>query len=213
MRYTYFEIENFKGIQYLRLDLNTPPKGPIHTLVGLNECGKTTVLEAMDYFTKGNEAPGPKELAGRLRPDEHDLIPIAERANFNGRIFVRAGVELDDIDIELLKKHLKQKDNYQLNDFTREFSVTDIYTFADSTFDQRKAEWAIKGTGRPTRVHNDRDLYKDDLDIWQDAVAFLTSQMPPIWYFPNFLFDFPKRIYLVESPSDTQTDQFYRALL
>lgn len=55
MRYTHFEIENFKGIASLRLDLDSAPLSNIHTLVGLNESGKTTVLEAMDYFTPGNE--------------------------------------------------------------------------------------------------------------------------------------------------------------
>ena len=84
MRYSHFEIVNFKGIRDLRIKLEAPPKGHIHTLVGLNESGKTTILEAIDYFTKGHEALGPKELAGRSRLDEHDIIPIAQRANFNG---------------------------------------------------------------------------------------------------------------------------------
>lgn len=52
MRYTSFEIENFKGIRSLRLDLDSTPKSQVYTLVGLNESGKTTILEAIDYFPK-----------------------------------------------------------------------------------------------------------------------------------------------------------------
>ena len=37
--------------------------------------------------------------------------------------------------------------------------------------------------------------------------------MPPIWYFPNFLFDFPKQIYLREGAADSNSDRFYRSLL
>lgn len=41
--------------------------------------------------------------------------------------------------------------------------------------------------------------------------------MPRIWYFPNFLFEFPERIYLEErigaSTNEVERDRFYRGLL
>ncbi len=78
MRYTSFEIKNFKGIRSLRLDLDAPPKGRIMTLVGLNECGKTTILEAIDYFTPGTEDLDPQDVAGRIRPKRKRIDPYRE---------------------------------------------------------------------------------------------------------------------------------------
>ena len=37
--------------------------------------------------------------------------------------------------------------------------------------------------------------------------------MPSIWYFPNFLFDFPRRIYLDEKEDEGPTQEFYRTLM
>ena len=50
MNCTRFAITNFKGIRHLTLDLAAHPQGRIIQLVGLNESGKTTVLEALDYL-------------------------------------------------------------------------------------------------------------------------------------------------------------------
>lgn len=112
MRYTYFEIQNFKGICQLRIDLDAPDECEIFTLVGLNESGKTTILEAIDFFSKGNENLDPRELAGSIRPDVHDLIPIAQRANFNDVVEIKAGVMLEESDVEFLKSELKRTNNF-----------------------------------------------------------------------------------------------------
>ena len=50
MEITSFYIQNFKGIKHLILDLEKTPQGKIFPIVGLNESGKTTILEAINYF-------------------------------------------------------------------------------------------------------------------------------------------------------------------
>jgi energy-coupling factor transporter ATP-binding protein EcfA2 len=213
VRYTYFEVRNFKGIGSLRLDLEPSPTGGVYTLVGLNESGKTTVLEAIDYFTPGREGLDPIELAGRIRPDEYDLIPAAQRGNFNDNITIPAGVCLDDRDVEDLRIHLRKAVGYKLTSLEKEFSVADTCSFAASKFGRRQGIWAgFDGMGRARGQRKDWPL-SDDHDLWLRAVDFIRSRMPAIWYFPNFLFDFPARIYLEEQDSDSQRDRFYRALL
>jgi AAA15 family ATPase/GTPase len=46
VRYTEFRFKNFKGIESMTLKL----AGPVTTLIGLNESGKTTILEAIFCF-------------------------------------------------------------------------------------------------------------------------------------------------------------------
>lgn len=45
MRFLKFEINNFKGVTKATLDLTKLRSANVITLVGLNESGKTTLLE------------------------------------------------------------------------------------------------------------------------------------------------------------------------
>ena len=49
MRYSQFKINNFKGGKEITLDLDKN-QSKVFTLVGLNESGKTTILEAINLF-------------------------------------------------------------------------------------------------------------------------------------------------------------------
>ena len=53
MKFTEFDITNFKGVPKLTIDFNKVPHPNIYTLVGLNESGKTSILEAIDFFGNG----------------------------------------------------------------------------------------------------------------------------------------------------------------
>lgn len=63
MKFRSFTIRNFKGISETTLDLGDGTAS-IHTLVGLNESGKTTVLEAINMF----------------QPDEEGMHAIAQQS-------------------------------------------------------------------------------------------------------------------------------------
>jgi hypothetical protein len=56
------EIRNFRGIKELRLDFSGKPKMNVFTLVGLNESGKTTILEAINHFSYKDETLNPLQL-------------------------------------------------------------------------------------------------------------------------------------------------------
>ena len=60
MKFNKIEIKNYKGIEETVLELSNSPKGNVYTLVGINESGKTSILEAINSFEynaeKGNTA-------------------------------------------------------------------------------------------------------------------------------------------------------------
>lgn len=93
MKFTHFHIKNFKGIEDIRLDFTAKPQGRVQTLVGLNESGKTTILEALNFLSYKSETLDPLDLPGYSVKDVHDLIPINRRANFNDSIVIEAGYE------------------------------------------------------------------------------------------------------------------------
>jgi len=214
MDYTAFEIKNFKGIRQLRFDLDASSRGRITTLVGLNESGKTTILEAIDLFAGGSADLDPQQLYGRIRPAENDLIPISERANFNGKLSIKASVRISDDELEGLKKHLRGTRDYRLADGDREFTVEDVYTYSSSSFKDRRTLWSFTGKGRAKGERKDWDFNtKNYEEVWREAISYLRQRLPAIWYFPNFLFDFPSKIYLAGLSEETPADTFYRVLV
>ena len=52
MRITGFNIKNFKGIKDAGIGFSDFDTARVHTLVGLNESGETTLLEAMHSFSQ-----------------------------------------------------------------------------------------------------------------------------------------------------------------
>ena len=71
MRYKSFTIENYRAIKdKVIIDLEKR----VIPLVGINECGKTTILQAIFCFDYGNDTYD--EMLGRLYPEE---TPFANR--------------------------------------------------------------------------------------------------------------------------------------
>jgi len=218
VRYTQFVIKNFKGIQKLTFELPAKGASPIITLVGLNESGKTTILEAINSFTYGTDDLKALDLYGYSEPDPHDMIPIAARANFNGSVVICAHVTLDQADETALRKHLRDEHDFALSECTTSFTVEDVYPFTASRYDQSdfKRRWSFILSGTIGRQRKPRDIRARN-PIWLSAVKFLGARMPRIWYFPNFLFEFPSKIYL-EASDDLpalvrERHAFYRRLL
>ena len=179
-------------------------------MVGLNESGKTTILEALDYHQLGIDDSDPIKLLGLVRDDPHDLIPIAERGNFNGSIELSVSVELNSDDMENLRNFLSER-QFKMSSFSSSLTVTDTYNFESSAYKGRKGKWRFNplGTfGRGRKVH----ALGDHKTLWQETIQFLRAQMPGIWYFPNFLFDFPRRIYLETKDPEDSKEAFYRNL-
>lgn len=131
MKLSYFEIENFKGIGSIRLDFDSHPRTNIYTLVGLNESGKTTILEAMNFLAGGADF-NPLNLQGYSIKDVHDLIPIGKRANFNAEILIRAGYELDDEDNRKMADYLWDALHFELTTPIVKLAVKRGYEFQDS---------------------------------------------------------------------------------
>jgi hypothetical protein len=216
MRYAFFEIENFKGIRAARLDLApADSRARVYTIVGLNESGKTTVLAAIDHFQSASDKEiSPKQVAGWLPLDTQLLIPIAERTNFTGSITIRCGIELNEEDVEATRAHLRNLDGYRLEELDRTITITDRYQYEDSRFVNRSSSWrGLAGRGRTKKGRVERPLARDtDKVRWNAVTAFIRSRLPTIWFFENFLFDFPERIYIEEYEGETPANRFYRAL-
>jgi len=211
MRYVRFDIKNFRGITDASVSLEGHPASRVYTLVGLNESGKTTVLEAINHSAYKTGELAPLKLQGYSLTDLHSLIPISKRANFNGKIEIAATIELDDDDEQLIKADVFSNTLVNLATPIHRFRVTRQLAFADSRYvpGDSKVLWTIALEGKAVDQRKPRPLIGP---TWLQAIQPIVKRVPDILFFPNFLFDFPDRIYLAPR-SDDEVGRFYNLVL
>ena len=209
MHYRRFEFCNFKGIREMTVDL----AGDVTTLIGLNESGKTTILEAIYCFSYGAEdlqAINP-EMAS-LRVQER-WIPISRRANFNDEIIIAACVVLSEDDREAFRQHMRDGFGLRLGEVPAEIRIAEHHKFEKSRYVDTTRYWSLEFTGTTGRQRTPRSYASNDQDEWNGAVKYLQTQLPRIWYFPNFLFELPDRFGLSQDaaaePEETDKSRFY----
>ena len=207
MKYIKFKIKNFKGINSLVLDLTKQPNGEIFPLVGLNESGKTTILEAIDLFQN------------KIEGSEHEMIHKNKKANFNDVVTIKATLKLGNDDKKFIESFLLKK-KLELEKEIDEISITKKYKFKDSKFIDRgfSVLWNIDLKVKTKQAKNFVDMYDRYNEHWDALTTEIKEKLiPKILYFENFLFDFPDKIYLenIENSELTKTDtqKEYRKIL
>ena len=209
MKFTYFKFENFKGIENQTLKLTNGAN--IFTLVGLNESGKTTILEAINFVKYKQESLDVLGLESYTIEDIHDLIPINKRDNFNSTITIEAGLELSSDEIDTIKKNIYREKEIVVSNCSSIVTYTQTYHFENSIHipEKDKSLWTFGITGKKKRAKIIRQLANDDKLI---ANKYLIKNIPSILYFPNFLFEFPEKIYL-DSKIDDAKHHFYQQII
>lgn len=208
MKYLKFQVQNFRGIKSLEIRLPETPR--IITLVGLNESGKTTILEALNYFKYNPESLEPLEIKGYGIKDPNTLIPISKKANFNGSIVIVARVKLDQADVDAVNKHLLGSGVKSSNLAPQEFDIKQELKFVNSVFSTAHNTW---GLFFRVRLGKQRTFSSAKGPIWQAAVDFLKGRLPSLIYFPTFSLDFPEKIYLENAPADVKKHQFFAKVI
>lgn len=202
MKYQGFKIKNFKGIKELELKLDNEPRSKIVTLVGLNESGKTTILEALDFFRNGLQ-----------HSEYHVLIPKDRKLIFTEDISVKASMQLEDQDIEDIKNILSQSNLTIVGDM-RLVEIERILSFSESKFVEEKFDTKINLKVKKVRGTTEKNLseFPEAVDSIKQSVL---NRRPNIIYYENFLFDFPTKIYLEETKKkgNNPKQSFYRQVI
>jgi len=171
MRYNKFIIKNFKGIRELVIDLNRPPRSNIFTLVGLNESGKTTILEAMHWLSN------PKNY------DLISLIPKNKLLNFNGEISVSAEIELSEDEEQVIAGLLYDKHNkFKITEPINRIYISRKYHYTDSNIVNREYSFNTKIIGKTKRMKAPKILkeYEERYKVANDYI--LNNLLPSIIY-------------------------------
>jgi len=202
MKYQTFKIKNFKGINELDLSLDNEPRSKIITLVGLNESGKTTILEALDFFRNGLQ-----------HSEHHVLIPKDKKLRFSENISVNAKLTLDEDDIADITSLLDQNNLVVVGDFGP-INIERLLSFSESKFVEEKFNIDVAFKVRKSRGTTEKNL-SEFSDTYENVKQSIQNRRPNIIYYENFLFDFPTRIYLEQEKKkgNNTKQQFFRQVI
>lgn len=190
MRYQSFRIRNFKGIKDTTIQLGNLTNTNVFAFVGLNESGKTTVLEAIHSFSPDHATA---ELLGSEVgiPASH-TVPRHLISEFTGDVSVEAKVSLSELDKTRISTQLRRNDIYLKPDtFPDEVTFERYATFKNGDFITKGMKLKEKFEVKSKRARVYRTPNEEQKKNIKDSFYMYT---PDIAYFPTFIFDFPSHI-------------------
>lgn len=206
MRYKSFRIQNFKGIKDTTIVLEGMVGANVFALVGLNESGKTTILEAIHSFA-------PDKATGDLMGGETG-VPFTKRvprhliSEFSGSSSVIATLSVTAADRAQISLQLKNA-GIEINPS----DIKDNLVFErDQLFEKGDLKRTFFSLMTPVTIKTEkqRKWRKPDLAERTKVRDTIFGLVPSIAYFPTFIFDFPPEIYLTDR--GTAIDTFYRSV-
>jgi ABC-type Mn2+/Zn2+ transport system ATPase subunit len=213
MQIVSFTIKNFRGIKNAKVDL-LPSGAGVFTLIGLNESGKTTVLEAISTFQVRG---GDEKSLYQSKPvgiDPSSFVPKHEKATFTGDIVVTAKVKFEDNERERAIEHAEKQSGSKIDrsSIPDEFEIIRGYQFSNGDEVKRISSFTIKMKAKHQGRRKIVDI-ENDHKVWISFVAMVNVFLPEIVYFPTFLFELPEKIILNPSGKEAASDKLYRTII
>lgn len=214
-----FQIQNFKGADEVDIQLEGRSTSPVLTLIGLNESGKSTILEAISHFATGDKSIASLFEGQYAQASALSLIPLHKKAAFTGKIRIAASVLLDEVDIREVEKLAKvQKCTVDAEALRKPFDVVRTFVFEDSALKKNSNYWNFllhvkKGKAAIFKPYQRPKEGSNEPDLWLRVLRYIEAHLEQVAYFPTFLVDMPERIYLREYDDETPINRHYRFVL
>lgn len=208
MYYTAFRIRNFKGIKDTTIRLKDQSKVGVFSFVGLNESGKTTILEAIHSFSPDRATSDVVGGEGRSGVPVVDRVPRHLLSNFTGDVSVTASVQItiderNEIIDWVLSDHQLIVDP---DSIPSEIDIERHQQFKDGDFVAEALTLRCKPRVKTGKQKRWREPTASESIVIRDSIY---SYTPDIAYFPTFVFDFPEQIFLTTGRGG-RVNAFYR---
>lgn len=220
MEFIRFQIKNFRGARDVTIDLERKPRSQVYTLVGLNESGKTTVLEAISHMGRTpydlrKTDPSQSVLSTK---DYQSFIPVPERYNFSGSIQLIAHLRIGQECEQEIKNFIERELGFKVVHLDPTFRITKTLSYKDSNFEGQKNLWTLVPSVRKKTSKKAFDLLtQTHNEEWLKLSKFVEPMIPQVLYFKNEIFDFPDRIYISgkgdEDNASKEINKFYCEVL
>jgi energy-coupling factor transporter ATP-binding protein EcfA2/5S rRNA maturation endonuclease (ribonuclease M5) len=207
MKYKSFRIQNFKGVKDTTVNLDGIAGAAVFAFVGLNESGKTTLLEAIHSFSPDAAT---SELIGE---DDETGVPYKDRvprhliSTLTGDVSVTATVALTEEDKKKLAEIVlvNHKLQIDLDKLPSEIAFERHQRFQDGDFKQ--SFFGLRSSLQ-VREEKQRKWRPPTAEEEVELSTTIYNLTPDIAYFPTFVFDFPQTIFLTDRGD--AVDRFYR---
>ena len=211
VKITGFDISNFKGIRKAQIRFSDHATARVHTLVGLNESGKTTLLEAMHLFRPDEETQFVVKNARNLQEQRVQWVPRERISNFTDSTIIQANILTNSKIWGKIRSEFKKESKLETDEhhFPNEFSIQRIFQYKNGDYDTE--HWILPLPNLRVKTQRAKKWRKPVQDEFGILGNIVWDSLPAIVYYPTFLFDFPKKIYLTSKNKSIQ-NSFYRQL-
>ena len=184
-----FEIENYKGIVKTKIELAGRIDSPVVTLIGLNESGKTTILEAISQFVSSDRSVSSLYFFSPENKDEFSFIPVSRKGGFTGEVSISATVVLDPSEVEEIftigESLGVEVDTAALS---APFKIIKAIRFKNS---EARSSSGSLGFDLKTRLPGipDYEIYAqpddESANLWAIAASLVANKIPTVAYFQH----------------------------
>lgn len=212
-----FEIKNYKGIVSTRIELAGRLDNPVVTLIGLNESGKTTVLEAISQFVSSDRSVSRLYFFSPENRDQFTFIPASKKGAFTGTVSIAATVELETHDLESIKALVSHAGlDVDTEALAKPFKIAREFSFVNSKPRSRIASLGFDFRVRPSgggefEVYAQPD--DENENLWKRTADLIEASIPKVAYFPTFLINVPEQISLASDAHEGYEKRHYREIV
>ena len=216
MKIHQITITNYKGIRSIQIDFEDILK--IKTLVGLNESGKTTILEAIHLLSKDEFT----------EEEINSLVPKEKIGNFSGEISIVLYLKIEDDDKKIIDNIIKSlsKDKYSLSDIDQDnyveyskkfkFKNGDLLLGDDKSYSfcifPKIAILSDKGTNKGKKYFLSDSKHTIKIDDVHNIIR--RELFPEFFLFKTLSSKIPEKIYLGKGNSQDIGDNIqYREVI
>lgn len=212
-----FEIKNYKGIVSTRIELAGRLDSPVVTLIGLNESGKTTILEAISQFVSSDRSVSRLYFFSPENKDQFTFIPASKKGAFTGTVSIAATVELEAHDLESIKALVSCAGlDVDTESLAKPFKIAREFSFENSEPKSRIASLGFDFRVRPSG-EGAFDVYAQPDDenenLWKRTADLIETSIPKVAYFPTFLINVPEQISLASGDYEGYERRHYREIV
>ena len=215
MRFDRFEIRNYKGIEHAVVDM-VPRGANVYTLIGLNESGKTTILEAISRFRSDDEQTEVLFSSDKSASNPSNYVPKHKKSNFSEDIVISATISFEDNELEIYCAEIELSWDivFDKENLPKQLNISRIFKFDSSDYKKSHTTWDFKVSCKTARQKNYKDRGVSD-SLVNPLYKLIAAKIPRIVYFPTFLFSFPDKIILNANTLETPEgaiNRLYRAI-
>mgnify|MGYP006322942115 CR=1 FL=1 len=212
-----FEIKNYKGIVSTRVELAGRLDNPVVTLIGLNESGKTTILEAISQFVSSDRSVSRLYFFSPENKDQFSFIPASKKGAFTGTVSIAATVELEKHDLESIKALVSRAGlEVDTEALAKPFKIAREFSFENSEPKSRIASLGFDFRVRPGG-EGEFEVYAqpddEDENLWKRTADLIEASIPKVAYFPTFLINVPEQISLASDDYEGYEKRHYREIV